>query len=287
MAILVDEETRVVIQGITGHQGRFHCEAMKHYGTKVLAGVTPGKGGETVNGVPVLDSMAEAVAETAANTSMLLVPAPYALDAAIEAIDSGIELLIIITERIPVHDAMMIMSYAKLKGTRVIGPNSPGVISPGKCKVGIMPDKIFKEGHIGIASRSGTLTYEIVSAVTDGGFGQSTCAGLGGDPIIGTDFATILEMFETDTETEAVVIVGEIGGTAEEEAAEYIRKMKKKVYAYIAGRTAPPGRRMGHAGAIISRGRGTAESKVRTLTSAGARVASFPDEIADLMRQES
>lgn len=283
MSILVDESTRVIIQGITGHQGIFHAKAMLDYGSSVVGGVTPGKGGESVHGVPVFDSVSEAVMSTDADTSMLLVPAPFALDASLEAIDAGIRLLVIITERIPFHDAIKIMAYARLKGTTVIGPNCPGVISPDKCKVGIMPSTIYKRGTVGVVSRSGTLTYEIVNEITESGLGQSTCVGIGGDPIIGSNIVEILRMFESDDETEAIVIVGEIGGTAEEDAAEHIKRMEKNVFAYIAGRTAPPGKRMGHAGAIITRGRGTAESKIAALSEANVAVAKYPAEIARLI----
>lgn len=279
----MDERSKVVIQGITGHQGIFHTRAMLEYGTKVVGGVTPGKGGEYVEGVPVFDSMFEAVSATGADTSMILVPAPFAMDAAFEAIDAGVKLLVIITERIPFHDAMKTMAHAQLRGVVVVGPNCPGVISPGKCKVGIMPSTIFDRGNVGIISRSGTLTYEIVNEITISGLGQSTCVGIGGDPIIGSSITDILKMFENDKETEAVVVVGEIGGTAEEDAAKHIKGMKKKVVAYIAGRTAPAGKRMGHAGAIISRGRGTAESKIRTLNEAGVEVARYPAEIARMI----
>jgi succinyl-CoA synthetase alpha subunit len=283
MSILVDETARVIIQGITGHQGIFHAKAMLDYGTRVVGGVTPGKGGESVHGVPVFDSVNEAVASTDADTSMLLVPARFALDASLEAIDAGIRLLVIITERIPFHDAIKIMAYARQKGTTVIGPNCPGVISPDKCKVGIMPSTIYKRGMVGVVSRSGTLTYEIVNEITESGLGQSTCVGIGGDPIIGSNIVEILRMFESDDETEAIVIVGEIGGTAEEDAAEHIKRMEKNVFAYIAGRTAPPGKRMGHAGAIITRGRGTAESKIAALSEANVAVAKYPAEIARLI----
>jgi succinyl-CoA synthetase alpha subunit len=285
MAVIVDEDTRVVIQGITGHQGQFHAMAMKEYGTKVVAGVTPGKGGREVHGVPVYNTMEEAVAEADSNCSMLLVPARFAKDAAFEAIDSGIDTLVMITERIPFHDCLQIMPYARLKGVRVIGPNCPGVISPGKCKVGIMPSHIFREGEVGVISRSGTLTYEIVNEITVGGHGQSTCVGVGGDPIIGTSFTEALDLFEGDPQTKAVVFVGEIGGTAEEDVAERIPDVDLQVFAYVAGLTAPPGRRMGHAGAIISRGKGTADSKIQALEKAGARVARVPGEIAGLISE--
>ncbi len=285
MAVLVDRRTKVVVQGITGHQGSFHTRAMKAFGTKVVAGVTPGKGGQQVEGVPVYDSMEEAVEATGANASMLLVPAPYAKDAALEAIDAGVGLLVLITEHIPFHDALEIMPYARLRGTTVIGPNCPGVITPGQTKVGIMPSQIFRPGDVGVVSRSGTLTYEIVDAITSAGMGQSTGMGIGGDPVVGTNFIEALEMFNRDKATRAIVLVGEIGGRAEEDAAAYIEaKVKKRVVAYVAGRTAPPGKRMGHAGAIITRGLGTAKSKVAAFEHAGVPVASYPREIPELIR---
>lgn len=284
MSVLLGENSRVVVQGITGHQGRFHTKACLEYGTKVVAGVTPGRGGEEVHGVPVFESVAEAVEATGADTSFFLVPAPFAKDAAIEAMEAGIRLLVLITERIPFHDALDIISYARFRGTTVIGPNCPGIISPGKSKVGIMPGHIFKPGRIGVISRSGTLTYEIVNAITESGEGQSTCIGIGGDAIIGTNFVEALRLFEEDWETERIVLVGEIGGTAEEEAAEFIRKeVTKPVVAYVAGQTAPPGRRMGHAGAIINRGRGSAKSKVEAFESAGVPVAKLPSDVPKLL----
>lgn len=286
MSILLDKNTKVVVQGITGHQGRIHTEQMKLYGTNVVAGTSPGKAGENVLGVPVFDSVEDAVAKAGANTSIIFVPAPFAKDAAFEAMDAGIALVVAITEHIPFHDAMQFVTYSKLKGTTVIGPNCPGLISPGKSKVGILPNQIFKPGRTGVISRSGTLTYEIVYALTERGIGQSTCVGLGGDPVVGSTFVDMLERFEKDPETDSVVIVGEIGGTAEEDAAKYIAKMKKPVYAYIAGRSAPPGKKMGHAGAIISRGKGTADSKMKALTEAGAKVAKVPSEIPDLMLKD-
>jgi len=256
---------------------------MREYGTKVVAGVTPGKAGETVDGVPVYDSCFEAVDATGANASIVFVPAPYAKDAAIEAIEAGVELLVIITERIPFHDCLDIMPYARSRGCRVIGPNCPGVISPGKAKAGIMPNHIFKPGDVGVISRSGTLTYEIVNAITEAGFGQSTCIGIGGDPVIGTSMPEALELLAKDRQTKRIVVVGEIGGTTEEETAKRARRIRKRVYAYIAGRTAPPGRRMGHAGAIISRGLGTAETKIKAFEAAGVPVAGYPVEIATLL----
>ncbi len=287
MAILVDKNTKVLVQGITGHQGRYHTMAMKEFGTNVVAGVTPGKGGQKVEGVPVFNTVQEAVNETGANTSIVFVPAPFTMDAVLESIDAGIKLVVTITEHVPVHDAMKMISYAKMKGSRIIGPNCPGLASPGKAKVGILPNLIFKEGNVGVVSRSGTLTYEIVNSLTEAGIGQSTTVGIGGDPVIGSNFIEILDLFEKDPETEKIVMVGEIGGTAEEEAAEFIKEhVSKPVYAYIAGRTAPPGKRMGHAGAIVTRGRGTAESKIRALESAGVKVARIPTEIADMIKRD-
>ena len=283
MAILVDQNTRLIIQGITGHQGIFHAKAMLDFSTNVVGGVTPGKGGENVHGIPVFNSMEEAVEQTHANTSIIFVPARFAKDAALEAMDSNIKVLVVITEHIPFHDALDVITYAKFKKIRVIGPNCPGVVSPGKAKVGIMPSKIFREGNVGVVSRSGTLTYEIVNAITEHGLGQSTCIGLGGDPIIGTSFVDALQMFERDADTKEIVLVGEIGGSAEEEAAEYIKEMNKPVFAYIAGQTAPPGKRMGHAGAIVSRGKGTAQSKIEALRKAGADVAKVPEDIPKLI----
>ena len=286
MAIWADENIRLLVQGITGHQGQFHTKAMMEFGTKIVAGVTPGKGGQQVHGVPVYDSVEEAM-EREPNASIVFVPAPFAKDAVIEALDAGIKLVVVITENIPFHDTMQFVHYAKYKGARVIGPNCPGIASPGKTKIGILPNVIFKEGNIGVASRSGTLTYEIVNALSQAGFGQSTCVGLGGDPIIGSTFIDALKAFEDDEETKAIVLVGEIGGTAEEEAAEYIASnVTKPVYAYIAGRTAPPGKRMGHAGAIISGGKGTAESKIKAFEEAGVKVARFPHEIAELIKND-
>lgn len=284
MSIFVDENTRVVVQGATGHQGRFHIGAMMDFGTKVVAGVTPGKGGQKVHGVPIYDNMQDAQ-ERDANTSLVLVPAKFTKDAVFEALDAGIKTIVVITENVPFHDSMEFVHYAKYKKAVLIGPNCPGIASPGKTKVGILPNRIFIQGKIGIASRSGTLTYEIVNALTENGIGQSTCVGLGGDPIIGTSFIDALNAFERDDETKAMVLVGEIGGTAEEEAAEYIMDhIKKPVFAYIAGRTAPKGKRMGHAGAIISRGKGTAKSKIEAFNNAGVELARFPNEIAELIK---
>lgn len=284
MSTILTKNTKVLVQGITGHQGSFNAGQMMEFGTKVVGGVTPGKSGETVLGLPVFDTMAEAVKITKANTSIVFVPAPFAKDAVLEAVDAGIRTTAIITERIPVMDSIEFIQYAKLRGTRIVGPNCPGLASPGKAKVGIMPNSIFSKGNIGVVSRSGTLTYEIVNALTESGLGQSTVIGIGGDPVIGTGFIDALRLFERDRETESIVLIGEIGGTAEEEAAEFIKKrMSKPVFAYVAGRTAPSGKRMGHAGAIIARGRGTAQSKISSLEAAGVKVASVPAEVPKIV----
>jgi len=286
MAIFVDNNSKVVVQGATGHQGVFHIGAMKEFGTKVVAGVTPGKGGQKVENVPIFNNVFDAVDKTGANTSLILVPARFAKDAVFEALDAGCKTVVTITENIPFHDAMEFVHYSKYKGAVLIGPNCPGIASPGKTKIGILPGQIFMPGNIGVASRSGTLTYEIVNSLTEKGIGQSTCIGLGGDPIIGTTFIDSLDAFEKDPETKAIVLVGEIGGTAEEEAAEHIKKyISKPVFAFIAGRTAPPGKRMGHAGAIIARGKGTAESKIKAFEKANVKIAKFPTDIADLVDQ--
>lgn len=284
MAVLLTKKARVVVQGITGHQGQFHARAMRDFGTKVVAGVTPGKGGTKVEGIPVFDSVREAVLRRKANASILFVPAPYAKDAAIEAIEAGLKLLVIITERIPFQDSLDLMPFARSKGVTVIGPNCPGLATPGQAKMGIMPNHIFKEGDVGVISRSGTLTYEIVNAITQAGFGQSTCIGIGGDPINGTNMVEALAMFQKDRKTRRIVLVGEIGGTAEEDAAEFVKKrVTKPVVAYVAGRSAPPGKRMGHAGAIIQGNRGTAESKIRAFAEAGVPVADFPTDVTKLL----
>jgi succinyl-CoA synthetase alpha subunit len=288
MAVLLTKRTRLLVQGITGHQGQFHTRAMLDFGTKVVAGVTPGKGGTKVEGVPVFESAEDAVRRTRANASIVFVPAPYAKDAAVEAIEAGVRLLVIITERIPVHDAMDLMPYARSKGCAVIGPNCPGIITPGEGKAGIMPSHIFRPGDVGVISRSGTLTYEIVNAITQGGYGQSTCVGIGGDPIVGTDMMEALALFQKDRRTRRIVLVGEIGGTAEEEAAALVSKrVTKPVVAYVAGRTAPPGKRMGHAGAIIQAGRGTAASKIKAFADAGVAVADYPADVARLLASAS
>jgi succinyl-CoA synthetase alpha subunit len=286
MSIFVDEKNKVVVQGATGHQGVFHISEMLNFGTKVVAGVTPGKGGQEIHGIPVFNSVSDAVGETGANTSLILVPARFAKDAVFEALNSDIKTVVVITENIPFHDAMEFVHYAKYKKAVLIGPNCPGIASPDKTKIGILPGSIFLKGNVGVASRSGTLTYEIVNSLSEKGMGQSTCVGLGGDPIIGTTFIDALEAFEKDKDTKAIVLVGEIGGTAEEDAAEYIiENIKKPVFAFIAGRTAPPGKRMGHAGAIIARGKGTAESKINAFKKAGVKLAQFPTDIADLVEE--
>ncbi len=285
MAVIVDNSTRLVVQGITGYQGTYHSAAMRDFGTKVVAGTRPGKGGETVNGIPVFDTVPEAVKATGANTSCVFVPAPRCKVAALEAIEAGVKTVVIVTEHMPVLDAIQVVAVAKSKGVTVIGPNCPGVASPGKAKVGILPTKIFRPGNVGVVSKSGTLTYEIVNAITEKGIGQSTCVGIGGDRVSGTNFIDVLSLFEKDPETQQIVLVGEIGGTSEEEAAEFIRAhVTKPVVGYIAGRTAPPGKRMGHAGAIIARGRGTAESKIKALEAAGVKVAKLPTDVPGLLR---
>ena len=286
MTVLVDRDTRVVVQGITGRQGTIQTHQMRLFGTNVVAGVTPGKSGTDVEGVPVFDTVDDAVRKARANTSCIFVPAPFARDALLEAVDAGVRLCVIVTEHVPFHDMLVMYHYARSKGTRIIGPNCPGIASPGKAKVGIIPNVVFRPGRVGVISRSGTLTYEIVNGIKEHGLGQSTCIGLGGDPIVGTSFVDALPLFEADPETDLMVLVGEIGGTAEEDAAEMIRtSFTKPVVAYIAGRSAPPGKRMGHAGAIISRGRGTAASKVEALERAGARVARFPYEVSEIVAE--
>ncbi|MCL6552383.1 MAG: succinate--CoA ligase subunit alpha [Firmicutes bacterium] len=284
MAILVNEQTRVVVQGITGYQGEFHTRRMLEFGTRVTAGVTPGKGGATVAGVPVFDTVAEAVEQTGATASCIFVPARTAKDAALEAIAARLDPVVIITEHIPVHDAIQIVAAARAQGVRVIGPNGPGVTSPGRCKIGIMPNHLFRPGGVGLVSRSGTLTYEIVAGLTRAGIGQSTALGLGGDPVVGLSFQEAVALFNEDPETEAIVLVGEIGGSAEEEAAAYIRaRVRKPVVGYIAGRTAPPGKRMGHAGAVISGSEGTAQAKVAALEAAGVRVVDLPGRVPEAL----
>ena len=284
MSILVSKGTRLVVQGITGREGLFHTRRMLQYGTKVVAGTRPGKGGSWAAGVPVFDTVQEAVNAQGANTSIIYVPARFASDAILEAADAGIKVIVCITERIPVADMVRVRAYLDQKDTRLIGPNCPGVITPGEAKVGIMPGHIHRPGSIGVVSRSGTLTYEVVYALSERGMGQSTAVGIGGDPIIGTTFIDVLAMFEEDPDTEQVVLIGEIGGTDEERAAQFIAdKMTKPVTAFIAGRTAPPGKRMGHAGAIIEGGTGTAAEKIAAFDAVGVRVANHPTEIPDLV----
>jgi succinyl-CoA synthetase alpha subunit len=282
--ILLDENTRAIVQGITGKQGSFHTKSMLECGTNIVAGVTPGKGGAEIYGIPVYDTVAETVEKHDANASVIFVPAPFAKDAAYEAIDAGIKLVVIITEHIPVHDSMDIIHYAEQRGAQIVGPNTPGLASPKVGKLGIIPMKILKEGRIGMVSRSGTLTYEIANELTSNGFGQSSCIGIGGDPTIGLGYIEILKMFENDDDTDAIVMIGEIGGSNEEIAAEYIKKMKKPVISYIAGQSAPEGKRMGHAGAIIEKGVGTAESKMKVLSEAGAHVVKRISEIPKVLK---
>ena len=286
MSVLVNENTRLLVQGITGREGSFHAQQAAEYGTKVVAGVTPGKGGTVAAGVPVFNTVREAREKTGANASVIFVPPPFAADAIMEAADAGLPLVICITEGIPTFDMVRVKQFLAGKATRLIGPNCPGIISPGKCKVGIMPGRIHLPGHVGVISRSGTLTYEAVGQLTALGIGQSTCVGIGGDPLIGTDFIDVLRLLNDDSETHGIVLIGEIGGTAEEEAAEFVRaNVKKPVVGFIAGRTAPPGRRMGHAGAIISGGKGTAADKIRALEAAGIKVAESPALIGETMQQ--
>jgi succinyl-CoA synthetase alpha subunit len=289
MAILVDEETRVVVQGITGREGSFHTQQMKAFGTQVVAGVTPGKGGTEADGVPVFDTLEEAVQATSANTSVIFVPGPVAADAIMEAAAAGIPLIVAISEHIPVHDVAVAYRFVRERGSRLVGPNCPGLVSSGKCKVGIMPNQLFKEGTVGIVSRSGTLTYEMVDELSRRGIGQSTTLGIGGDPLIGTSFADALKLFDVDPATEVIVLIGEIGGTDEEEAADYIASRDgKPVIGFISGRTAPPGKRMGHAGAIITGGVGGPQHKVEAFEAVGVPVAStiqdIGDRVADLLR---
>jgi len=286
MAIIVDESTKLVVQGLTGSEGRFHGTRNKHYGTKVVAGVTPGKGGQDVEGIPVFDTVSEAVRETGANTSMVFVPARFAGDAIYEAVDAGIETVICIAEGLPAHDMLRIYTYIRPKGVTMLGPNCPGALSPGKANVGIIPAEVFAEGKIGLVSRSGTLTYQIGYELAQRGLGNSTIAGIGGDPVVGSSFVDVLQKFEDDPETETVVMVGEIGGNEEEKAAEFIQgSMTKPVFAYIAGFTAPPGKTMGHAGAIISGSSGTAEAKKEALEAAGIKVGTSPTEVAQLVAE--
>lgn len=279
--MFIDKNTRVIVQGITGKQGSFHTERMIQFGTKVAAGITPGKGGQEIHGIPVFDSFDTC---PKADASLMFVPAPFVKKAAIDAMNHGIRFIVIITEGVPVHDMMEVKAMAQGNGTRIVGPNCPGITVVGESKMGIMPNHIFKRGDVGVVSRSGTLTYEIVNSLSSKGIGQSTCIGMGGDPVIGMGFVQILEAFNGDPATKKIVMIGEIGGSQEERAAEFIAsKMKKRVVSYIAGRSAPPGKRMGHAGAIISGSSGTAESKIKALEKAGVHVAKTPDEIADII----
>ncbi len=285
MGIIVDTNTRAIVQGITGTQGSFHAKLMLEYGTKIVAGTSPGKGGVQINKVPVFDTVEEAREKYSPNASIIFVPAPFAADAALEAMENGIKTVVVITEHIPIKDAVTVMTYAKKVGATIIGPNTPGIITPGSCKLGIMPSHIFKPGNIGIVSRSGTLTYEIAAGLTRKQLGQSTCLGLGGDPITGLNFMDALKMFENDPQTKAVALIGEIGGNLEELAAQYIatEEYPKPVVAFIAGRSAPPGKRMGHAGAIVMGKAGTAENKIEAFKKAGVEVAEKPIDIAQLL----
>ena len=286
MAIWIDSSTRVLVQGITGKEGSFHTAQCVEYGTQVVAGVTPGKGGTEHQGIPVFDTVREAVDSTAANASAVFVPPPFAADAILEAVDAGVGLVVAITEGIPVNDMLKVWDCIQLSNSRLIGPNCPGIISPGQCKIGIMPGHIHELGRVGVISRSGTLTYEAVGQLSRRSIGQSTCVGIGGDPVAGTSFIDALEAFHQDPETDAVVMIGEIGGTAEEEAAEYMgSSFTKPVVGFVAGQTAPPGRRMGHAGAIISQGKGTAEEKIKALTRSGVHVVRSPAQIDAAMAE--
>lgn len=287
MAIWAFKETRVIVQGLTGKEGTFHTKLCKDYGTNIVGGVTPKKGGTTHEGFPIFNSVSDAREKTGCNASLIFVPPFFAKDAILEAIDAGMDLIVTITEGIPVNDMLIVHHFLKKNNSRLIGPNCPGIITPGQCKMGIMPAQIFKPGPIGVVSRSGTLTYEAVDQLTKVGLGQSTCIGIGGDPLPGTNFVDCLKAFEEDSETKAIVMIGEIGGTAEEEAAEYIKNnVKKPVFAFIAGRTAPPGRRMGHAGAIISGGKGTAKEKIEALKNANVTVIESPAEIGKTVRSK-
>ena len=286
MSIVIGENTKLVISGLTGREGTFHGLRNREYGTDVVAGVTPKKGGQDVEGIPVFDSVKAAVSETGANTALVFVPAPFAADAMYEAIDAGIGTVVCVTEGVPAHEMLRLHAFIERRDVRLVGPNCPGVLSPGKANVGIIPAAFFSEGNVGVVSRSGTLTYEVVEALTEAGIGQSTCVGIGGDPINGSNFVDILTLFRDDPDTHAVVLIGEIGGEDEEQAAAFVmEQVRKPMAAFIAGRTAPPGRRMGHAGAIISGGAGTAASKVAALEAAGFRVAGSPTELPALLRE--
>jgi len=287
MPILVGRKTKAIVWGITGSQGSFHTQLMLEYGTKIVGGVTPGRGGQEIHGLPVFDTAREALEREKATAAMIFVPAPYAKDATLEAIAADLNPVVVITEGIPVKDEIQIMEVAKRKKTTIIGPNTPGIITPGQCKLGIMPGHIFKPGKIGLVSRSGTLTYEIAASLTNAGLGQTTCLGVGGDPVVGLSFVDVLKMFKKDAATKAIAMIGEIGGNAEERAAEYVRKTKypKPIVAYVAGRAAPPGKRMGHAGAIITGRAGTAETKIESLRAAGVKLALKPGDIAKLIKR--
>ncbi len=287
MSILINKETKLIVQGITGRDGAFHAGKMKAYGTHVVGGVSPGKGGQHIDGVPIFNTVKEAREATDANASVIFVPAPFAADAILEASFAGIELVIAITEGVPQQDMIRVMPFIKQNGTKLIGPNCPGLITPGECLIGILPGNIFLQGNIGLMSRSGTLTYEVVNLLTENGLGQTTCVGIGGDPVAGLYYQDLLQMFEDDPKTDAVVLIGEIGGDAEEQAAKFIKeKMTKPVVAFIAGQTAPPGKRMGHAGAIISSGSGTAEEKIKAFGDAGVPVAKEPSQIPGLIKEK-
>lgn len=286
MSVLIDKDTKVIVQGITGRDGGFHAARMKEYGTQVVGGTSPGKGGQEVDGIPVFNTVKEAVAATGANTSIIFVPAPFAKDAMLEAIDGGIQLVVCITEGVPVLDAVEAQNYARIKGVKVIGPNCPGLISPGKSMVGIMPANIFKKGHTGVISRSGTLTYEVVYDLVESGLGISTAVGVGGDPVVGLYFEDLLQMFQDDPDTDSIAMIGEIGGDAEERAAQFIQKhVTKPVAVFISGRQAPPGKQMGHAGAIISGGSGSAEGKIKALEAAGVPVADETRILPELLKK--
>lgn len=285
MSVLIDNNTKVIVQGITGRDGSFHAAKMKEYGTQVVGGTSPGKGGQKVDGIPVFNTVKEAVAATGADTSIIFVPAPFAKDAMLEAIDGGVKLVVCITEGVPVLDAVEAQNYARVKGVKVIGPNCPGLISPGKSMVGIMPTGVFKQGHTGVISRSGTLTYEVVYDLVESGLGISTAVGVGGDPVVGLYFEDLLQMFQDDPETDSIAMIGEIGGDAEERAAEFIKAhVTKPVAVFISGRQAPPGKQMGHAGAIISGGSGSAEGKIKALEAAGVPVADETRLLPDLLK---
>ncbi len=286
MAIFIDGNTRVLVQGMTGNQGSFHTGQMLAYGTKIIGGVSPGKGGQKVEGVPVYNTVFEAMEEETADASILFIPAPFAKDAAYEALEAGVKIIVLIPEHIPLHDAMDIMSFAKQKGAVAVGPNTFGLVSSGSCKIGIMPNRYFIPGPVGVVSRSGTLCYEIVGHLTENEIGTTTVVGLGGDRVVGLNFIDVLKRFEEDDETKTIILVGEIGGSSEEEAAAYIKNsISKPVIAYLAGKSAPPGKRMGHAGAIIERGRGTFESKVDALTKAGVKVAELPAQVPAMIKE--